>query len=111
MSSCMHLIEPVRSRRWLSVVCVLLSIHFSIAYATLTKPMISFHAYRSLSGGGPFSYRMLVALVWRACCLLVAPLHARFPSLRMPVLNPPFTTNEDWFVVILTFVSMLGTLA
>src|SRR5947209_602113 len=54
---------------------------------------------------------MLVALVWRACWLLLAPLHARFPSLHMPVLNAPFTSDEDWFVVILTFVSMLGTLA
>ncbi len=97
-------------RRLLDVVCVLLSVHFAIAYNTLTSPMVAF-AYKELSGqGGAFAYRMLPALLWQATVFLLSPLHRRFPARHLPRLNAPFTSDEGWFVVLLTFAAMLGTL-
>ncbi len=73
--------------------------------------MVSFHTYKDLKGdGGPFAYRMLPALLWKATVVLGSPLHRRLPRLHMPHLNRPFTSEEDWFVVLLTFAAMLGTL-
>jgi hypothetical protein len=107
----MQLTQSTRSQGWLNVVCVLMSIHFTIAYVTLTRAMVPLQAYEDLSkAGGPFPYRMLVALLWRGCVTLLAPIHSHFPGLHMPALNAPFDSNEDWFVCILTFLAMLGTL-
>lgn len=98
-------------QRLLTAVCVLLSAHFAIAYNTLTLAMVPFDGYKDLNGrSGPFAYRMLPALLWKAVVFALAPLHRRFPRLHMPSLNRPFTSNEDWFVVLLTFAAMLGTL-
>jgi hypothetical protein len=73
--------------------------------------MVPFSPYKDLSGaGGPFAYRMLPALLWKAAVFLVSPLHRRFPMLHFPRLNAPFTSEEQWFVVLLTFAAMLGTL-
>ena len=95
----------------LTAVCVLLSAHFAIAYNTLTWAMVPFDGYKDLNGhSGPFAYRMLPALLWKAVVFALAPLHKRFPRLHMPNLNRPFTSNEDWFVVLLTFTAILGTL-
>ena len=107
----MNEIQGVRRQPLLTVVCVLLSAHFAIAYNTLTSAMVPFHAYKDLKGeGGPFAYRMLPALLWKTAAVLLSPLHLRFPRLGMPNLNRPFTSQEDWFVVLLTFAAMLGTL-
>jgi uncharacterized membrane protein len=104
-------VQSVRRQPLLSVVCVLLSAHFAIAYNTLTAAMVPFHHYKNMEGdGGPFAYRMLPALLWKIAVVILSPLHRRFPRLHMPYLNRPFTSQEDWFVVILTFASMLGTL-
>ena len=104
-------VQGVRRQPLLTAVCVLLSAHFAIAYNTLTSAMVPFHTYKDLDGdGGPFAYRMLPALLWKAAVVLVSPFHRRFPRLRLPYLNRPFTSQEDWFVVLLTFAAMLGTL-
>lgn len=104
-------VQGVRRQPLLTVVCVLLSAHFAIAYNTLTSAMVPFHTYKDLKGdGGPFAYRMLPALLWKAATVLLHPLSLRFPRLHMPYLNRPFTSQEDWFVVLLTFAAMLGTL-
>lgn len=103
----------LRPRNWsLTAVCVLVSAHFSIAYVTMTHPMVAFPPYAQLDGkNGPFAYRMLPALLWKACLFLFHPIHQYFPHARLPHLNPPFSSNEDWFVTLLTFFSMLGTLS
>jgi hypothetical protein len=103
--------ESKLHQRLLSLVCVLMSAHFAIAYTTLSSAMVPFHGYNELNGGGgAFAYRMLPALLWKLTVFLVAPLARRHPHLHMPLLNPPFTTDESWFVVLLTFAAMLGTL-
>lgn len=95
----------------LTAVCVLLSAHFAIAYNTLTWPMVTFDGYKDLNGhNGPFAYRMFPALLWKTVVFALTPLHRRFPRLHMPTLNRPFSSNEDWFVVLLTFAAILGTL-
>lgn len=100
-----------RSDRLLTVICLLFSAHFAIAYETLTVPMVPFDPHRNLVGdGGPFAYRMLPLLVWRACAFLIRPLVAIFPRLRWPILHRPFASNEEWFIVLLTFLAMFGTL-
>ena len=99
------------NRLLLNGVCVLLSAHFAIAYNTLTTPMVSFEPAKELNGrGGVFAYRMLPAILWKACVFLLHPVHARFPGLHLPALNKPFDSNEAWFMVLLTFCAMLGTL-
>ncbi len=73
--------------------------------------MVSFDSYKELGGrGGPFAYRMLPALLWKAVVFLLSPVRDRFPGLHMPYLNPPFTSDEAWFVTLLTFAGMFGTL-
>ena len=100
-----------RRNALLDVVCVLLSAHFAIAYQTLTWAMVPFAPDRALDGhGGPFAYRMLPALLWKACAWALGPLHARYPRLHPPNLNKPFTSNQEWFIFLLTFASMWGTL-
>ena len=101
----------VPRQRLLTIVCLLLSAHFAIAYSTLTTQMVSFHSYKNMTGeGGPFAYRMLPALLWKLLSFILRPVHHHLPLLHMPHLNPPFTSDEDWFVVLLTFASILGTL-
>jgi hypothetical protein len=107
----MNEVQSARRQPLLTTVCVLLSAHFAIAYNTLTSAMVPFHVYKDMNGsGGPFAYRMLPALLWKVTAFLLSPLHQRFPRLHMPYLNRPFTSQEDWFVVLLTFAAMLGTL-
>ena len=101
----------VRSGRLLTCVSVLLAAHFAMAYNSLTTAMVSFGPYKELRGdGGPFAYRMLPALIWKACVFVVGPVHRLLPRLRFPNLNKPLASNEDWFMVLLTFFAMLGTL-
>jgi hypothetical protein len=97
------------SRRWLTVVCVLLSAHFAIAYSTLTTPMVTLSDDLA-SVRGPFAYRMLPTMLWEVTVLLLRPLHRALPKLHMPSLNRPFTSDRDWYLVLLTFACMLGTL-
>ncbi len=95
----------------LNTVCVLLSAHFAIAYQTLTWAMVPFAPERALDGsGGPFAYRMLPVLLWKMLARLIGPLHARYPRLHFPLLNRPFESTNEWFVFLLSFGSMLGTL-
>lgn len=100
----MHPPTPRRSNRLLSVVILLLSLHFAIAYRTMTADMVSF-ATRVDPSKGLFAYRMLPTLLWEACAYIVRPLHLHWPRLQ-----PPFTSDVNWFIVLLTFASMLGTL-
>jgi len=98
-----------RSRRWLTVVCVLLSAHFTVAYNTLTVVMFSFQRAISLNNT-PLDYRLLTVLIYQAFMFLVSPLRAHHPTLHLPYLNYPFSSDLQWFICVLTFVGMFATL-
>lgn len=87
------------------LIAFLLSLHFTIAYNTMTAVMVGFVTslesnYKSIS-----FYRMLPTLIWDLCHFSIAPLHKHFP-----VLNPPFASDQSWFMVLLTFFFMFGTI-
>src|SRR5271170_6086982 len=89
--------EPKRAygQLLLTILCILLSVHFSIAYVTLTLPMVSFHGHNDLVGqGGTFAYRMLPTILWKLMVFVLAPVRGRFTWLHMPYLNAPFRSNE-----------------
>ena len=100
-----------RRRYLLNSVCVLMSAHFALAYNSQTSPMVPFGHYKELDGsGGPFAYRMLPALLWKAGVWVFGPISHRFSRFHFPNLNKPLSSSEDWFMVLLTFAAMLGTL-
>lgn len=91
---------------WLTALCFLVPAHFTVAYLTMTQPMVPFGNVAGLQPKGtPFDYRMLPAMLWQALLHLAAWSHIHW---HLPALNPPFTSNQSWFVALLTYGSLTG---
>ena len=100
----------IRRRRLLDLLCVLVAANFATAYNTLTTRMVTFSPYKDLNHGGGIILRMLPALIWQSFYRTFHPIHLHHPAFRLPMLQKPFDSYENWFTVLLSFFSLLGTL-
>lgn len=74
--------------------------------------MVAFGPYKEIDHlRGPFAFRLLPAILWKLVANVATYLHRALPMVHLPQLNPPFDSYENWFLVILTFAAMLGTLS
>ncbi|MEK6397004.1 MAG: hypothetical protein V4734_02870, partial [Terriglobus sp.] len=93
-------------RRWLSVVCVLIAAHFTIAYLTLTAPMVPMYPFDDMfARGGPFAFRMLPAMLW-SLALRAGP----FAHQTWPAVPHPFESAKTSFMALLNFLSIAGAM-
>ncbi len=94
-------------RRWLPVVCVLIALHFTIAYLTLTTPMVPLMPLDArFAVGGPFAFRMLPAILWS----IALRIGQHLPHHAWPALNHPFDSPQSCFMALMSFAGILGAM-
>jgi hypothetical protein len=98
--------SPVRKwNREQVIFCLLtfaISAHFAVSYLSMTTPMVELGSYLKLEVRTPFIYRIFPYFLYRAFDYVVNILH-----LHLPVLNPPFNSEQNWFMILLTIASMV----